>query len=289
MTLLDPAFLTELEVLRRRLVIRARSGGAGEHLGRQRGGSAEFQEHRPYAPGDDLRRIDWAAYARTDEPVLKLFRTEEDALLRIVLDCSTSLGFGSPSKFSVAKRLSAALAYMMLASTQRAQLFAATSASHPCGPPVRGKAAVAAILHQLERVKSDGPTDLVSSVESVLQQGKRPGVLSIVSDFFDPGNLYGALDRAKAFGHDLLLIQVLALEEVEPSYEGDLTLEDCETGQGLDVTLDPDALEAYASRLAGLCEELRRFARSRGATYVRVRTDEALEPVVRRIVSRAID
>ncbi|HQB43450.1 MAG TPA: DUF58 domain-containing protein, partial [Polyangiaceae bacterium] len=72
--LLDAAFLKELEALRRRLEIKARSGSAGDQLAKRRGGSAEFQDHRPYAPGDDLRRIDWAAYARTGEPVLKLFR-----------------------------------------------------------------------------------------------------------------------------------------------------------------------------------------------------------------------
>ncbi len=96
--LLDPAFVRELEALRRRLEIRARSGGGGEHLARRKGSSAEFQEHRAYAPGDDMRRIDWAAYARTGEPVLKLFRAEEDVIARLVVDGSASLGFGEPSQ-----------------------------------------------------------------------------------------------------------------------------------------------------------------------------------------------
>src|SRR5262245_26111442 len=89
-TLLDPAFLRELEALRRRLTIRARSGASGEHTARRRGGSAEFLEHRPYAPGDDLRRVDWAAYARSGEPVLKIFRAEEDVVVRLVCDASAS-------------------------------------------------------------------------------------------------------------------------------------------------------------------------------------------------------
>src|SRR5688572_4120589 len=96
--LLGASFVRELEVLQRRLEIRARSGGAGEHLARRRGGSAEFKEHRAYAPGDDMRRIDWAAYARTGEPVLKLFRAEEDVIARIVCDASASLDFGEPKK-----------------------------------------------------------------------------------------------------------------------------------------------------------------------------------------------
>ena len=70
--LLDPGFALELEALRRRLQVRARSGGGGEHVAKRRGGSAEFLEHRAYTAGDDLRRMDWLAFARTGEPVLNL-------------------------------------------------------------------------------------------------------------------------------------------------------------------------------------------------------------------------
>src|SRR5580693_8935507 len=103
--LLGPDFVRELEVLRRRLEIRARSGGGGEHLARRRGGSSEFHEHRSYAPGDDLRRLDWAAYARTGEPVLKIFRAEEDVIARLLCDASASLGVGDPPKLATAVRL----------------------------------------------------------------------------------------------------------------------------------------------------------------------------------------
>jgi len=120
--LLGADFVRELEVLRRRLEIRARSGNAGEHLAKRRGGSAEFHEHRAYAPGDDMRRIDWAAYARTGEPILKLFRAEEDVVARLVCDASASLGYGEPPKLDTARRLAAAIGYMTLARSERAQL-----------------------------------------------------------------------------------------------------------------------------------------------------------------------
>jgi len=83
--LLDPGFVRELEALRRRMEVRARSGAAGEHIAKRRGGSAEFHEHRTYAAGDDLRRIDWSAYARSGEPVVKVFRAEEDVVARLLL------------------------------------------------------------------------------------------------------------------------------------------------------------------------------------------------------------
>src|SRR5215470_18037401 len=158
--LLGPDFVRELEVLRRRLEIRVRSGGGGEHLARRRGGSSEFQEHRPYAPGDDLRRIDWAAYARTGEPVLKLFRAEEDVVARLVCDASASLGYGEPPKLDVARRLAAAVGYMTLARSERAQVFVAGDGLAREHAPSRGRGGLPALLRALEALEPRGGTDL---------------------------------------------------------------------------------------------------------------------------------
>ena len=287
-SLLGPDFVRELEVLRRRLEIRARSGAGGEHLGRRRGGSSEFQEHRPYAAGDDLRRIDWAAYARTGEPVLKLFRTEEDVIVRLVCDASASLGHGDPPKLDTARRLAAAVGYMTLAKGERAQLLVAADATRE-HPPVRGKGGLPALLRALSAVEARGGTDLARAVDAVVQKSLRPGMLVVVSDFFDPGPVTAALGRAVKAGHDVALVQVVAPDEIEPSFEGDWVLEDAETGALVEVTMDAAALAAYAQRFAGLCEELRSFARRLGAVYVRARTDEPLEAVVRRLVARSVD
>jgi uncharacterized protein (DUF58 family) len=114
-------------------------------------------------------------------------------------------------------------------------------------------------------------------------------MIVVISDFFDSGPLTAALGRAKSAGNDLALVQVVSPDEVQPSYEGDWTLEDAETGATVDLTMDATALEAYMLRFTGLCEELRAFARKHGASYVRIRTDEDLEPAVRRFVGRAVD
>ncbi|MCU0692420.1 MAG: DUF58 domain-containing protein, partial [Polyangiaceae bacterium] len=268
--LLDPAFIRELEALRRRLEIRARSGAAGEHVAKRRGGSAEFQDHRPYAPGDDLRRLDWAAFARTGEPVLKLFRTEEDVVLRVLLDTSLSLDHGEPNKFFVARRLAAAVGYMVLAGSQRAQVFAIGEGVKAVSKGARGRGGLATFLKSLDGLEPAGGTDLARAVDGVLQRSNRPGMLVVISDFMDGGPVTGALGRARSAGNDLALVHVLAPDEVEPSHEGDWTLEDAETGATVEVTMDPAALEAYMLRFTGLCEELRAFARRHGATYVRM-------------------
>src|SRR5262249_16792098 len=156
--LLGPDFVRELEVLRRRLEVRARSGGGGEHLAKRRGGSSEFQDHRPYASGDDLRRIDWAAYARTDEPVLKLFRAEEDVIARLVCDASASLAIGEPSKLDAARRFAAAVGYMTLARSERAQLFVAGVGLAREHSPVRGRGGLPSLLRTLEGIEAAGGT-----------------------------------------------------------------------------------------------------------------------------------
>jgi uncharacterized protein (DUF58 family) len=287
--LLGADFVRELEVLRRRLEIRARSGNSGEHLARRRGGSSEFQEHRPYAPGDDMRRIDWAAYARTGEPVLKLFRAEEDVVARLVCDASASLSVGEPPKIDTARRLAAAIGYMTLARSERAQLFVAGEGIVREHTPVRGRNSLPALLRSLTSIEPRGGTDLARAVDSVVQKSARPGMLVAISDFFDSGPVTTALGRAVKAGHDVVLAQVVAPDEIEPSFEGDWALEDVETGQTVEVTMDPAAIEAYVVRFAGLCEELRAWARRHRAAYVRVRTDEPLEAAVRRFVARSVD
>jgi uncharacterized protein (DUF58 family) len=292
-SLLDPAFVRELEALRRRLSLTAQSGAQGERAARRRGGSAEFQDHRPYAAGDDLRRVDWAAYARTGEPVLKLFRAEEDSVLRLVLDASASLAFGNPPKLSVAQRLAAAIGYLGLANGQRAQVFIARKTKERdvarASTPRRGRAALPQLLRDLAEAEASGSTDLARALEQVLELAPRPGLLVIVSDFLDSGAVTRALTRASASGHQVALLQVLARDEIEPSLDGDFSLVDAESNAEVELSVDAAAVAAYVARLTGLIEELRSWSQKHGASYVRITSDEALEGAVRRFVAREID
>jgi len=295
-SLLDPAFVRELEALRRRLSVTVQSGGAGERASRRRGGSAEFQDHRPYAPGDDLRRVDWAAFARTGEPVLKLFRAEEDSVLRLVLDASGSLAFGTPQKFEVARRVAAAIGYLALANGQRAQVSiarqpaqGAARALERVGAPRRGRDALAALLRDLSEPRPGGSADLTRALEQVLQRAARPGLLVVISDFLDPGLVTKALGHARAIGHQVALVQVLSREEVEPNYDGDFAFVDAENQAQVELSMDASAIDAYVARLAGLIDELRAWSRKHRGSYVRMTNDDALEGAVRRFVSRSVD
>ncbi len=287
--LLDPSFARELEALRRKLSVRARSGGGGDHIAKRRGGSAEFLEHRPYAPGDDLRRIDWMAFARTGEPVLKLFRMEEDVVVRLLVDASASLDYGTPTKLEAGKKIAAAIAYMALAGAERAQVVAATEGIDRMTEPVRGRAALPKVLRDLDAIAPARGIDLTKALDSVVLRSPRPGMLVVVSDFMDSGPFDAALTRAAAAGHDLALVQVLADDEVSPTYDGDFALEDAETGALLEVTVDDAAVKAYLTRLHGLFAALRTIAKRTRAAYVRTTNREPTIDAVRRFVSRAVD
>ena len=294
-SLLDPDFLRALEALRRHLDSDARSGLIGEGPSARRGSGAEFFEHRPYEPGDDPRHLDWLALARSGSPVTKVYRAEEETLLRIVFDASASFGFGSPPKLELGKRLAAALAYLAFATGRRAQLLVARNSSDDIRaldrvfPPRRGRRAFAELCRQLESIEARGKADLAAALHAVAARADRPGMLVLVSDFLDPGPIPTALNRLSSAGHNVVLLQVLDKSELDPDFEGDLSLEDSETGERLEVTVDPAALTAYAERLAGLFEELRGWAKRNGATYSRVATGDDLEQAVRRILARSRD
>lgn len=296
MPLLNGDFIRELEVLKRHLDTQTRSGQSGEKTARRRGSSTEFADHRNYVPGDDLRRMDWFAFARTGTPVLKQYHADEDACARVLLDHSASMGFGTPTKLDAAKRLAGALAYLWLTSGQRFQLVGERSLPRPEGaggveensllayPARRGPRAVAVSFSEIEALMPSGGTALASWIRSLARSARRPGLLIVISDFFDPGELLLALDLARSRGHELGLVQVLAPEDLNPTLAGDLQLQDAETGQLVSVSVDAAALDAYAATLDALTRTLAEWARKRGQRFIRVASDDDLSRAVRALI-----
>lgn len=293
MALLDAEFVRELERLKRRLDTDARSGEIGQGAAPRQGSATEFSQHRHYAPGDDLRRIDWLAFARSGQPVVKQYQAEEDAVGRILIDHSASLGFGSPAKLDAAKRIAGAFSYLWLSRGLRCQLVGVEEATTPmhAGPVStvshtrffaarRGRPLLARALREIESLRAAGPTQLIQWVNQIVNQSLRPGILVVLSDFLDPKSPLVALDRARARGHDVVLVQVLSPEELAPDLEGDLELTDSETGRTLTVSIDSDSLQAYHRRLASLCKGLEGWAKKRRQTYVRASSAEPLAPVM---------
>jgi hypothetical protein len=135
---------------------------------------------------------------------------------------------------------------------------------------------------------------LSEAVLRALASSERPGVLVVVSDFLDASPHLDALRRARFEGHEVILVQILSRQDLDPGsspdeLDAELSLVDAETGEALNVLLDGATIAAYQARLEALFESLRRFARAAGATYVRAAADEPLTGVVRRVIRRGID
>jgi uncharacterized protein (DUF58 family) len=233
--------------------------------------------------------MDWLAFARTGSPVLKVFRDEEDVVVRLVVDASASLDAGEPPKLLIAKRVAAAVGYLALAASERAQVLSVREGLVDIRSPRRGRGALAELLSELDAIVPAGGTNLARALGDVLLRAGRPGMLVVVSDFLDAGPVHEALAKAAATGHDLVLVQVLAPEEVEPPWEGDLALEDAETGAVCEMTIDARAVSAYLARLNALFAALRATAQKHRAAYVRITTADSLLEALRRILSRALD
>lgn len=280
MSLLDPAFIRRLAKLA--VVARRRFAGAaaGARRSTRRGSSAELADHRAYSPGDDTRRIDWNAYARLEELVLRLFVAEEDLGVTLLVDRSASLALGDPPKIDAAKRIAAGIGYVALSGSDRVSVWPFAETARLAMPPARGRKQIARMLAALDAIEPAGDTDLSRAVDAFLARRARPGLVVIVSDFLDPSGYARPLDRLIAERHEPVLFHVVDREELDPTPGGDLILVDSESRREVEVSLDERAIRAYRARVAAFLAELEGYAKKRGLFYGRVETgaeiDEAM-------------
>lgn len=268
-SLLDPAFVRELEQLRLELRRRVAGVRAGDHRSMRRGASVEFAEHREYAPGDDPRRVDWNAFARLGELVVRLYVAEEDVTVHLVLDASRSMDFGEPTKHHAARRLAAALGYLCLSGSERVSLSVSVGGSLRTSAPLRGRRKLGEFLASLDRVEPVGVARLDRAVDTLLaRHGKSPGIAVVLSDLFDEGAGAEAAHRLATARHETTVVHVLASDELTPPVTGETSLFDSETGVGLDLVIDAQAVAQYRARLAGWIRDLRAGFKKRGVRYV---------------------
>jgi len=280
--LFEESFLRKLE----RLAILSRRAMAGQLQGERRspkrGQSVEFADFRPYAPGDDFRRIDWNAYARLERFFIKLFLEEEDLTVHLLVDTSRSMDWGQPNKLWYAIRAAGALGYVALAGLDRVTVTALGGGKNGNAsyfPPRRGKGQALALFSFLQSLTAGGRTDLAPHLRAYAATATQPGPLLLFSDLLDEGWADGL--RALAWrGFEVTVLHILAPDEVAPELSGDLKLLDIETGAEVEVTADPDLLQRYRDGLASWQEELRRFCGARGIHYVPIETSVPFEELL---------
>ncbi len=300
----DTALLARLDRLR---LLARRPLSGSQHAERrsrrrQHGSSLEFADYREYSPGDDPRRIDWNSYGRLDRLFLKLYEEEEDLPVHLLIDASASMrwapqGDGEtaatrPTKFDLARRLAAALAYVGLGRLDRVSLrfFGASekSSNDPSLGLTRGKTQFHRALDFLARPPAPGNetvvTDLRASLGEFSKRTRRSGLVIIFSDLFDPAA--GHLDALARLLHrrfELQLVHILDPVETDPlagQFRGDLRLLDAESPRAFELTADDALLRAYRREFDSFLENLRTFCARRGAGYTLASTAVSLETLL---------
>jgi uncharacterized protein (DUF58 family) len=279
--LLTPEFMGKLEHLSL-VVTRAFAGRMhGERRSIRRGTSVEFADYRNYVLGDDLRYVDWNVYARLEKLFLKLYIDEEDLHVHLLIDTSRSMGFGAPGKLLAACRVAAALGYIALASFDRLSVSAFNDRLGTRMRTLRGKGNASTLFTWLKGLSADGVSDFTRVFSDYALLARRPGPVIIISDFFAPG-LEEGLRSIVGRKFAPTLLRVLAPEEVEPPYTGDLRLVDSETGDTREITITGGVLARYKQRLQAHREWLEGVAGRFGVNYIETATDEPFENLVLR-------
>ena len=209
---------------------------------------------------------------------IKQFMEEKEGLFRFFIDTSSSMEFGEKKKSLMALRISAALSYIIMNNLDRVFINELRGNSLVKGKGVSGGAAFSHLLRDLERINFEGDTHISKCISSYAVP--RGGVSIIVSDFLDPEGIENAVKYLVSRKQAVILIQVLAREEIDVDYEGTVNILDMETNERVKITMSNAAIKDYRSRLTGMQDELSRISRKYGAHYVSVVSDEDLVSVL---------
>ena len=282
--LLDREFLTTLE----RVTLLCRtdlSGPVGaDHRSRSHGPGLEYSDYRRYSSGDDPRYLDWNAYLRLGKLFLKIYETERHFPVRILLDRSESMGYddATKAKFLYAQRLTATFAYLALLHLDTA---AVIPFADRIGKPIivsGGRDSFWPVLEFLAAQSCSGTTRLYESTKDFLRTFSTPGIVFVVSDFFDEKGCEQALEALRAAGHDFVLVQVHSAEEQRPSITGDLILEDAETGAQRALESSPQSVSLYERDFLQFSDRLQKLAARHGGRYARAVTSVPYQEFVLR-------
>jgi uncharacterized protein (DUF58 family) len=278
-TLVAPEFyerLDRLALVSRRRVL---GFGKGDRRSLRRGTSLEFMDYRAYVHGDDPRQVDWNIFGRSGALFVKLFEEEEILTVHLLLDTSRSMDWGSTNKLLFARRLAAALGYISLTGATRLLATSLSENVERSIGPAWGRRAMPDLLGFLDQSEGKGETDIDAALKAYSARAKEPGMAILISDLLTPSFETG-LRRLIDKRFEVVVLHVLAPEEVNPPMSGDLTLIDRETGVEVPITLNQEAVERYRRRFVEWSDSIERFCGRHRICYLRLSSDERLENVV---------
>jgi uncharacterized protein (DUF58 family) len=271
--LFEPEFLRSLQRLRLRARRAVRMGRYAEQRARDLGHGLEFKDFRPYVAGDDLRSIDWNIYRRLGKLFEKLFEEQKDLPLYLMPDVSASMFMEESPRIRAAQRAALAVAAVSLGQHDSVGLFPFAQDLEIRVKSKSGKASLMSFARHLAGLAEHTETDLSGSIRHFCSLKLRPGLLVILSDFFDPAGIEAVIAALRPCRHRLLLIQLARPSDEQPALQGDVRLTDSETGHTLDVSITPQVLERYREAYSRFRGALEQFVRQRQAILLRLDPD----------------
>jgi len=216
---------------------------SGRHRSPHRGSSVEFAEYRKYVPGDDTRRLDWRAYARTDRFYIKEFEAETNLRLCLVIDGSGSMRFGSGTltKIAYARRIAGALGYLALSQGDAVGLTVVGEENDLDIPPRRRPSHLAHVNDAIAEVRPEGHADVARALHELAERIRQRALVVVISDLFvPPGELESALQHLHFRKHDTVVFQLLDPQEIEFDFGRTTRFVDLEGGSP--IVADPAAI-----------------------------------------------
>jgi uncharacterized protein (DUF58 family) len=281
---LDPIVLASLSSLE--LVARTVVDGfvAGLHRSPDFGFSQEFAEYRAYAPGDDLRHVDWNLYARTERTYLKRYRGETNSQVAVLLDASNSMLFGAGTvrKMDYARFLAASVSYLAIRKQRDAAgLIVFDDQVRDYVRPSTRQGQLARLFGALDAAEPRARTNFGAPLAQFQRLLHRRGIVLVISDFYEePQAVVRAIEPLRYAGNEVVLMHILDREEIAPKLHGPSLLEDLETGSTIEV-IPEYTKTTYRTKIDAHIAALRAGARAAGLDYHLLPTDEPLDTALR--------
>ena len=261
---------------------------AGAHASRRHGAGLEFSQYRPYQPGDDLRRLDWRLAARSDRYYLREAEVDTSLTVSLVLDASASMNHRDANglrKLDYARLLLAALAYLAQRQGDAVGLSILSAAGLQHLPARTEVRQLARLYHALETTEASGPFPAPATLAPLTARRQRTLTVCVSDLYEEAGEIQRLLARLRAVSGDVLLLHLMAGNELAFSYQGAVTFRDLETGQTMQLDADQQR-PTYQQQLRQWLRDTARQARQQGLDYHLLSTAEPLDGAMREFLRR---